>query len=111
MNEVQIEPPKIGSVEEFQGQERMVIIISAVRSRLDTMSSNRRADLGFLSDPRRVCVALTRARALLIILGNPHVLCNDPQWRSVLIYCLRNKSYFGCDIPQNIERIVNNATE
>jgi len=33
-----------------------------------------RYTLGFLSNPKRFNVAITRAHALLIIIGNPHVL-------------------------------------
>ncbi|CAN1285360.1 Probable RNA helicase SDE3 [Linum perenne] len=58
---------KVGSVEQFQGQEREVIIVSTVRS-------NTTYSLGFLSNPRRLNVAVTRARSLLIIIGNPHII-------------------------------------
>jgi len=39
-----------------------------------------RYTLGFLSNPKRFNVAITRAHALLIIVGNPHVLAQvgDP---------------------------------
>jgi len=40
-----------------------------------------RYTLGFLSNPKRFNVAITRAHALLIIVGNPHVLAqvSDPR--------------------------------
>lgn len=48
------------TIDSFQGQERDVIIMSCVRSH----------GIGFLSDPQRLCVALTRAKHTLIICGN-----------------------------------------
>ncbi|XP_078048226.1 putative RNA helicase armitage [Augochlora pura] len=89
-----VELPKISSVEGFQGQERNVIIISAVRSSLKICEDDKYS-LGFVACPRRLNVAITRARALVIILGNPRVLVQDPYWRDVLQYCIDHDSYTG----------------
>lgn len=91
--------PKIGSVEEFQGQERKVVILSVVRSSPTLLKTDIRHALGFIASPKRLNVALTRARALLIILGNPHLLARDPRWREVLEYCVKRGGYIGCDLP------------
>jgi helicase MOV-10 len=40
-------------------------------------------------------VAVTRAQALLIVVGNPHVLGLDPLWRSFLNYIHGNKGWTG----------------
>lgn len=66
---------KVGTVESFQGQEREVIIISTVRSTIKHNETDKRHCLGFLSNPRRFNVAITRARSLLIAIGNPHIIC------------------------------------
>lgn len=66
---------KVGSVEQFQGQERQVIIVSTVRSTIRHNESDKMHCLGFLSNPRRFNVAMTRAISLLIIIGNPHIIC------------------------------------
>ncbi|KAM7269280.1 hypothetical protein ACFE04_024777 [Oxalis oulophora] len=90
---------KVGSVEQFQGQEREVIIVSTVRSTMNSNKLNKIHSLGFLSNPRRFNVAITRAKSLLIIVGNPHVICQDPYWNKLLTYCTSNKSYVGCTLP------------
>ena len=42
--------------------------------------------IGFLNDPRRLNVALTRARYGIVILGNPKVLSKQPLWNSLLTH-------------------------
>lgn len=90
---------KVGSVEEFQGQERKVIIISTVRSNKEQIQSDLRYTLGFLSSPRRFNVAVTRAKALLIVVGDPNILSFDPLWRSFLNYVHTNGGWVG-DVPE-----------
>lgn len=65
---------KVGSVEQFQGQEKTAIIISTVRSTVKHNEFDQTFKLGFLSHPRRFNVAITRAKSLLIIVGNPHII-------------------------------------
>ncbi|KAF7318307.1 RNA helicase [Mycena chlorophos] len=90
---------KVGSVEEFQGQERKVIIISTVRSSREFVSYDLRHTLGFVANPRRFNVAVTRAQSLLIVVGDPNVLGLDPLWRSFLNYVYTNGGWTGADIP------------
>lgn len=94
---------KVGSVEQFQGQEREVIIISTVRSTIQHNDFDRVHYLGFLSNPRRFNVAATRARSLLVVIGNPHIICKDPYWNKLLWYCADNGSYKGCFLPEKLE--------
>lgn len=68
---------EVASVDAFQGREKDYIIMSCVRS-------NEHQGIGFLSDPRRLNVALTRARLGNVIIGNPKVLSRQSLWASLL---------------------------
>jgi helicase MOV-10 len=63
-----------------------VIIISTVRSNTNFVEFDINHTLGFVANPRRFNVAITRAQALLIIVGDPVVLSLDPMWREFLEY-------------------------
>lgn len=90
---------KVGSVEEFQGQERKVIIVSTVRSSANQIEFDLRHTLGFVANDRRFNVTVTRAQALLIIVGDASVLGLDPLWRSFLTYIHQHGGWKGVPIP------------
>lgn len=85
----------VGSCEQFQGQERKVIIISTVRSSPDLLQQDARFNLGFVGNRKRFNVAVTRAQALLIVVGNPRVLCGDENWRELYEHCRENGACTG----------------
>lgn len=64
----------VRTVDGFQGQERDVIVFSAVRC-------NEHRYTGFLDDPRRLNVLLTRARRALLIVGNKSTLEGSECWK------------------------------
>ena len=70
----------MNTVDAFQGREKDIIIFSCVRS-------NKTGDLGFVSDYRRMNVAITRAKHCLFVVGNSQTLNNDKNWRDFIQYC------------------------
>ena len=94
---------KVGSTEMFQGQERQIIIISTVRSSLDMMGFDVKHSIGFLDNPKRFNVAVTRACCMLIIVGNPSVFINDPHWGRLLDLCQEQGAYEGIPIRHRTE--------
>ncbi len=76
----------INTIDAFQGQERDVIYISLVRS-------NEKNDIGFLSDIRRMNVALTRARKKLIVIGDSATISKSTFYNEFLNYIEKNAFY------------------
>lgn len=95
----------VGSVEEFQGQERTVIIVSTVRSKPEYMSLDMQFQLGFLRNPKRFNVTVTRAKALLIVVGNPNTLSGDVHWKLLIDYCEDNGAYRGTERMSEADEI------
>ncbi len=77
-------PIRISTVDRFQGMERNIVIVSTVRSSCRAENKDQKADyenfgplgfpeqcsMGFAQSPNRLNVALSRAKRLLIIVGN-----------------------------------------
>ena len=68
----------INTIDGFQGQERDVVFISLVRSNDD-------GKIGFLSDLRRMNVAMTRARMKLVIIGSAATLTRHPFYEKLFL--------------------------
>jgi hypothetical protein len=62
-----------GTVNAFQGREKEVILASFVRSNAD-------GELGFVADPRRLNVSVTRARRLFVAIGDSATLGTSPHY-------------------------------
>jgi superfamily I DNA and/or RNA helicase len=90
-------PIRISTVDRFQGMERNIIIVSMVRSNRIANDKNQKPDidifgdlgfppqkdLGFAKSPNRLNVALSRARRLLIIVGNSELYMQNPTYKNV----------------------------
>ena len=98
----------IGSVEVFQGGEREVMIVSTVRSSADLLEMDARHALGFVGNPKRFNVAVTRAKQLLVVVGNPAVLALDDAWSALLRYAVAHGAYRGVDLPAGFDSISGN---
>lgn len=85
---------KIGTVEEFQGQERKIILVSTVRSSSALLQSHDlQFGLGFLQCEKRMNVAISRARALLVVFGKESILSQDKNWHQLIQYTKSKETY------------------
>ncbi|CAK9036681.1 ATP-dependent helicase upf1 (Nonsense-mediated mRNA decay protein upf1) (Regulator of nonsense transcripts 1 homolog) (Up-frameshift suppressor 1) [Durusdinium trenchii] len=95
----------VKTVDGFQGNEQDIIVISTVRS-------NRKGNIGFVRDKRRLNVAITRARLRLWVIGDLTTLAaGDDTWRQFINFCKVRK--LVQDVPsdrtqteRNVERLV-----
>ena len=76
----------VKTIDGFQGEERDVIYISLVRS-------NPNSEIGFLSDIRRMNVALTRAKKKLVVIMDTATIGNHPFYKKFIEYCEINNFY------------------
>ncbi|MBC7400677.1 MAG: AAA family ATPase [Mucilaginibacter sp.] len=70
---------EVNTVDGFQGQERDVVYISLTRSNSDST-------IGFLSDYRRINVAMTRAKLKLVLVGDSATLGQTPFYAELIAY-------------------------
>ncbi|KAH7409766.1 hypothetical protein DE146DRAFT_774768 [Phaeosphaeria sp. MPI-PUGE-AT-0046c] len=68
---------RLATVDNFQGEEAKVVIVSLVRS-------NSKNDPGFLKTPNRINVLLSRAQHGMYIFGNSNTTDSVPMWHSVM---------------------------
>lgn len=76
----------VKTIDGFQGEERDVIYISLVRS-------NPNSEIGFLSDIRRMNVALTRAKKKLVVVMDTATIGNHPFYKAFIEYCEKHNYY------------------
>jgi superfamily I DNA and/or RNA helicase len=63
---------EVGSVDRFQGREKEIVLASFVRSNPD-------GEMGSVADPRRLNVAISRARRMFLGVGDAGVLARSPE--------------------------------
>ncbi|WP_069660143.1 AAA domain-containing protein [Arcticibacter eurypsychrophilus] len=76
----------VNTIDSFQGQERDIVYISMTRS-------NNEGEIGFLSDIRRMNVAMTRARKKLVIIGDSATLARLPFYANLITYAGQINGY------------------
>lgn len=76
----------VNTIDSFQGQERDIVYISMTRSNPDNK-------IGFLSDTRRMNVAMTRARKKLVIVGDSATLSQFPFYSDFIAYAEEKNVY------------------
>ncbi|MCF0043026.1 AAA domain-containing protein [Dyadobacter fanqingshengii] len=76
----------VNTIDSFQGQERDIVYISMTRS-------NPEGEIGFLSDIRRMNVAMTRARKKLVVIGDSATLSNLPFYSDFISYAESLNAY------------------
>jgi superfamily I DNA and/or RNA helicase len=88
---------RLSTVDRFQGMERNIIIVSMVRSNKIAAFQGQQPDynlypvlgypvqlsLGFAQSPNRLNVALSRAKRLLIVVGNSEHFCQQALYNNV----------------------------
>ncbi|XP_013381835.1 NFX1-type zinc finger-containing protein 1-like [Lingula anatina] len=78
---------RVSSVDNFQGEENDIILLSLVRS-------NTEGNMGFLAIQNRICVVLSRAKKGFYVIGNFRLLAENNMW-SKIIYDLRKCGSIG----------------
>lgn len=76
----------VNTIDSFQGQERDAVFISMTRSNAD-------ATIGFLSDIRRMNVAMTRARKKLVVVGDSATLSQFRFYADFIDYAQQHNGY------------------
>ncbi|MGN7724027.1 AAA domain-containing protein [Chitinophaga sp. 22620] len=76
----------VNTIDSFQGQERDIVYISMTRS-------NTENKIGFLSDVRRMNVAMTRARKKLVVIGDSATLSQLPFYADFIAYAEARDAY------------------
>ena len=74
---------EVGTVDGFQGREKEIVILSLVRS-------NDQREIGFLSDYRRLNVAMSRAKRQLIVIGDGQTLSSSPVLKRMISFIEEN---------------------
>ena len=103
MKRADFEGVRVAVVDDYQGEENDIILLSLVRSNVER-------NIGFIKSSNRICVSLSRAKKGLYVIGNFSMLRDKDNtvWPKILI-SLENKQCLGHALPlycQNHPKIV-----
>lgn len=87
---------EINTVDSFQGREQDIVIISCVRSNaaFSSAKANKKENIGFLNDFRRMNVALSRAKYACFVIGDYFTLEVNEYWNKLIAYCKKISNFF-----------------
>eukprot|EP00794_Sanderia_malayensis_P007696 gene7696-8533_t len=91
---------EIDTIDGFQGREKDIIILSCVRA------CAGQSCIGFLRDPQRLNVALTRAKHSLIVLLHVESLQVDEDWKDLIDFSRSRNLLFDVASVQDIDKAV-----
>jgi len=74
------------TIDAFQGKEASIVILSCVRG------ASRGVGIGFLSDVRRMNVALTRAKHYLFVIARCRTIVINPYWRDLVAHARKQRA-------------------
>lgn len=92
-------------VDNFQGEDNKIILLSLVRSNLT-------ANIGYLAFVTRICVALSRAKHGLYVIGNMTILRKASKLWDEIGNVLERQQSIGTDLPlkctthQNVHKVM-----
>ena len=110
LREMNLGAVNVGMVEDYQSVERQIILLSLTRSNPSFIPSDLRSNSGLYQQPKRMNVALTRASNMLVVVGNPKTMEQDPYWKEWLQFCIRNGLYYQSSNP-TVENGINKKAE
>lgn len=101
LEEIGLTEIEVGSVEQYQGKEKPIIILSTVRNGQVGFLNQREVSQYFVVNScnnymkyafilQRINVMITRAIGLLIIIGHKKSLCENNVWRKIIDYTTKN---------------------
>lgn len=93
----------VGSVEDFQGQEKRIIIISTVLSEFPILAEGEH--IGLFGDYRRFNVAITRAMSLVVVIGHPRTMYHDKWFGRLLQFTDKNGAYKGYESLESVKHM------
>eukprot|EP00026_Physarum_polycephalum_P000428 Phypoly_transcript_00429.p1 GENE.Phypoly_transcript_00429~~Phypoly_transcript_00429.p1 ORF type:complete len:1482 (+),score=251.12 Phypoly_transcript_00429:501-4448(+) len=88
MNDTKVPTPKIITIDDYQGEENKIVILSLVRS-------NHQGVLGFTKVTNQMIVGLSRAKHGFYIIGNGDMLAyHNKHWHQV-VHLMKSKNLYG----------------
>ncbi|GMH84453.1 hypothetical protein TrST_g2126 [Triparma strigata] len=98
----------VGQVEDYQGGEQKIVIISCVQTEKSKLGGAKDGGqgYGFVEDSKRFNVAVSRAKALNIIVGNVNYLnSTGTYWEAMIAHCKDNFAIAGDEESEHVAEL------